>query len=102
MIEQELIDAFSLLDTNEKRNQISAELEKLALLLDTVHKEYNIQKLPSSVYSYNKANDESMTNEEYFNKMYEGIIFIRKDIITLIDALMKNHSSSFNNNDYGL
>ena len=39
MVEQELISAFSKLGINEKRNQISAELEKLELLLNTVHQE---------------------------------------------------------------
>ena len=37
MIEQELIDAFKELDVNEKRNQISAEFEKLYYLLDSIH-----------------------------------------------------------------
>lgn len=96
MVEQDLIAAFASLDTNEKRNQISAELEKLGLLLDTVHKEYNIQKLPSSIYAYNKATDENMPNEEYFNKMYENIIFIRKDILTLVNTLMKSQSPTTN------
>lgn len=91
MIEKELIIAFSKLPINEKRNQISSELEKLGLLLDTVHQEYNIQKLPSSLYAYNKTTDENMSNEEYFNKMYENIIFIRKDVLTLVNYLMKNN-----------
>lgn len=96
MVEQDLINAFSQLGINEKRNQISAELEKLGLLLDTVHQEYNIQKLPSSLYTYNKATDEKMSNEEYFNKMYESIIFIRKDVLTLVNTLMKSQSPDVN------
>ena len=96
MIEQELIGAFSQLNINEKRNQISAELEKLGLLLDTVHQEYNIQKLPSSLYAYNKATNKNMSNEEYFNKMYENIIFIRKDVLTLVNTLMKSKSPDAN------
>lgn len=96
MVEQELISAFSKLGINEKRNQISAELEKLELLLNTVHQEYSIQKLPSALYAYNKVTDEDMSNEEYFNKMYESIIFIRKDILTLVNVLMKIHNSDTN------
>lgn len=78
-----------MLDTNEKRNQICSEIEKLGLLLDTVHKEYNIEKLPSSIYNYNKALDGNMTDDEYFTKVYESIIYLRKDILTLVNALMK-------------
>lgn len=97
MIEQELIYYFSELDTNEKRNQISAELEKLRLLLDNIHQEYNIPKLPSAFYAYNKATDKDMSNEEYFNKMYESIIFIRKDVLTLVNTLLKSNNSDINN-----
>ena len=81
MIEQELIDAFKELDVNEKkRNQISAEFEKLYYLLDSIHQQYGIKKLPSSVKSYNKVLDESMSDEQFFNLIYEDIIFLRKDI----------------------
>lgn len=96
MIEHDLINVFSQLNINEKRNQISAELEKLGLLLDTVHQKYNIQKLPSSIYVYNKKTDNNMSNEEYFNKMYESIIFIRKDVLTLVNTLMKSQSPDAN------
>ena len=89
MVEENLINAFSMLDTNEKRNQISSEIEKLGLLLDTVHNEYNIEKLPSSIYNYNKVEDKNMTNDEYFTKMYESIIYLRKDILSLVNTLMK-------------
>ena len=88
MVEENLINAFSMLDTNEKRNQISSEIEKLGLLLDTVHNEYNIEKLPSSIYNYNKVEDKNMTNDEYFTKMYESIIYLRKDILSLVNTLM--------------
>lgn len=93
MIEQELINMFSQLDVNEKRNQISAELEKLGLLLDNVHQEFNIEKMPSSMYAYNKATDQNMSNEDYFKFMYQNIIFLRKDVITLVNALMKNKNN---------
>ena len=89
MIEQELLANFQNLDKNEKRNQISSEIENLAMLLDAIHKEYNIQKLPSSVYEYNKATDSEMSDDEYYNKMYESIIFLRKDILTLVNSFMK-------------
>jgi hypothetical protein len=94
MVEQELIEVFLRLDTNEKRNQISAELEKLVLLLDTVHKQYNIEKMPSSLYSYNKATDQNMSDGQYFTKMYESIIFLRKDILTLVNTLIKNQTNN--------
>jgi len=90
MVEQELISVFSKLDINEKRNQINAELEKLSLLLDTVHKQHNIEKLPSaSTLTYNKVTDENMTNEKFFDLLYSNIIFLRKDILTLVNVLMK-------------
>jgi len=91
VVEQELISIFSKLDINEKRNQINSELEKLSLLLDTVHKHHNIQKLSrAGALTYNKATDEDMTNEKYFDLIYSNIIFLRKDILTLVNFLMKN------------
>lgn len=93
MIEQELIDAFKDLDVNEKRNQISAEFEKLYYLLDSIHQQYGIKKLPSSVKSYNKVLDESMSDEQFFNLIYEDIIFLRKDILTLVNALLRSNDN---------
>ncbi len=93
MIEQEVIDAFKDLDVNEKRNQISVEFEKLYYLLDSIHQQYGIKKLPSSVKPYNKALDEAMSNEQFFNMIYEDIIFLRKDILTLVNALLKNNDN---------
>lgn len=94
MVEEELVTAFAALDKNEKRNQISSELEKLSLLLDTVHKVYGISKLPSSIHTYNKATDQNMTDEEYFVNMYENIIFLRKDVLTLVNTVMKNQNEN--------
>lgn len=93
MIEQELIDAFKKLDVNEKRNQISAEFEKLYYLLDSIHQQYGIKKLPSSVKAYNKVLDESMSDEQFFNLIYEDIIFLRKDILTLVNALLRSNDN---------
>lgn len=93
MIEQELIDAFKELDVNEKRNQISAEFEKLYYLLDSIHQQYEIKKLPSSVKSYNKVLDESMSDEQFFNLIYEDIIFLRKDILTLVNTLLRSNDN---------
>lgn len=88
MIEKELIETFSKLNDNEKRNQISSELEKLGLLLDGVHKQYGIEKMSDSLNSYDKVNHEGISNSEYFNLMYENIIYIRKDILTFVNKLL--------------
>ena len=89
MIEQELINTYSKLDINEKRNSLSSELERLEMLLDEVHTKYGIEKLPSSKFFYNKSTDANMSNDEYFDKLYERVVFLRKDILTLVNALMK-------------
>lgn len=93
MIEKELIEYFSQLDENEKRNQISAEFEKLGLLLQAIHQKYGLQRMSSAINSYNKATDSNMTNAEYFNIIYQDIIFIRKDILTLVNAINSNTES---------
>ncbi len=89
MIENELIGYFKDLDENEKRNQINAELEKIWLMLDSVHNQYQIQKMESSIHPYNKVTDNNISNSDYFNLMYENIIYIRKDILTLVNTLLK-------------
>ena len=93
MVEQELIDAFSKLEINEQRNQINSELEKLGLLLDYVHKEYNIEKMASSISSYDIVSDQNMKNEDYFKLLYKNIIFLRKDVLTLVNFLLKDGNS---------
>lgn len=91
MIENELLEWFSKLDENEKRNQISAEFEKLGLLLQSIHEKYGIPRMSNAINSYNKATtDVNMENSNYFNLIYQNIIFIRKDILTLVNSLMIN------------
>ena len=89
MIENELMEYFKHLDENEKRNQINAELEKIGLMLDSVHNQYKIQKMESSIHPYNKVTDNNISNSDYFDLMYENIIYIRKDILTLVNTLLK-------------
>ncbi len=89
MIEKELIETFKQLDDNEKRNQISTELEKLGQLLQTIHEKYEISRMTNAINYYNKVKDVNMSDSQYFNLLYEDIIFIRKDILTLINYLMK-------------
>lgn len=89
-MEEELFSLFQELDDNEKRNQISTELEHISKLLDIVHEKYKIEKLPSSMYAYNKALDKDMDNDQYFNLMYENLVYIRKDILTLINRMLKD------------
>lgn len=93
MIESELIETFKQLDDNEKRNQISAEFEKIVLLLQSIHEKYGIQRMSNAINYYNKATDINMTDSEYFNLIYQDIIFIRKDILTLVNSLMTSNKS---------
>jgi len=90
MIENELFESYSDLKINEKRNQLSLELEKLNALLDTVHQQYGIERMPSSFHTYNKAIDENMTEEKYIELMYENVIFLRKGVLTLVNAILTN------------
>ena len=93
MVENELIEVFKQLDDNEKRNQISSELEKLGLLLQGIHEKYKIPRMTNAINYYNKATDINMTDSEYFNLICQDIIFIRKDILTLVNSLMNNSSN---------
>ena len=93
MIENELIEIFKQLDDNEKRNQISVELEKLGLLLQSIHEKYEIPRMSNAINSYNKVADINMTDSQYFNLIYQDIIFIRKDILTLVNSLMSGTSN---------
>ncbi len=91
MIENELIETFKQLDDNEKRNQISAEFEKLSLLLQSIHAKYGIERMANTINSYNKATDANMSNSDFFDLIYQDIIFLRKDILTLTNALLQNN-----------
>ena len=63
MTEQELVIAFSKLDVKLQREQINYELQQLIKLVD--------QQNENSYYAY----------------IYESLIYIRKDIITLTEKL---------------
>lgn len=94
MIETELINYYKKLDINEKRNQISSELEKLLLLLDSTHKQLNIEKMPSAINFYNQSLDDGKSDSDYYDDIYQNIIYLRKDVLTLIKFVIESRENN--------
>lgn len=99
MIEKEVITAFRALDINDKKNELNSELENLAMLLETVHEKVKIERLPSSVKPYNKITDQNISIDEYLTLIYENVIHIRKDVLTLANRIIEDNKQKLNTHE---
>ncbi len=87
MTEQELVIAFSKLDVKLQREQINYELQQLIQLLNLIHDKYGIDRMPSALDSINTKLVDQQNENSYYAYIYESLIYIRKDIITLTEKL---------------
>lgn len=83
MIDDKFKNSFSLLNTIEKRNQISNELLSIASLIKIKEEQL---KLPSALnvknYDVNKQCD--FTENEMLDFLYEDIYSIKRELITIL------------------
>lgn len=91
---KEFVEAFSLLDNNEKRNQISNELMLIGELINSVKVNYGMHGSSLSIKNYDSNADTMMTESEMLDFLYEDIYSIERELITLfacIDVLRNNN-----------
>lgn len=62
-------------------------------MLDSVHKQLKIEKMTDSIKNYNKLVDEKMNDDDYYCDIYQNIIYLRKDVLTLIKYLSELKSN---------
>lgn len=81
-MKEEFKQAFSNLSLLEKRNQISNELILIGELIKTKENNLNLPSL-LKVKNYNSLTDDSLTESEMLDFIYEDIYNIQKELITL-------------------
>ena len=88
MIDEDLKNSFSSLNTLEKRNQISNELLFIASLIKM--KEDQL-RLPSvlDVKNYDVNKQSRLTENELLDCLYEDIYNIKRELITLLSVEKK-------------
>lgn len=82
---EEFKNAFSNLNTNEKRNQISIELEIIGELIKNLEYIYGIESV-LNIKNYNQIKDKNLTEDEMLSFIYEDIYQIQRELITIMSA----------------
>lgn len=87
-IKQELIDAFSKLSANDKRDELNLEINKIIMLINSklVNSDGDNYDVP---FNYNSILDKDMTEDEFLSKQYGDIIDLKYNLILLIKYLEK-------------
>ena len=80
---KELIENYSNLDLDQKRNQINIELEIIGELIKKVETAYNIP-ISLNVKNYDTAKDKKLTEDEMLTFFYEDVFNIERELITLL------------------
>ena len=79
----DLIRRFDDLDIEQKRNQISIELEIIGELINKTEQAFNI---PASldIKNYESKNHSKLSQDEILTFFYEDIFNIERELITLL------------------
>ena len=80
---KELMDNYSKLDLEQKRNQINIELEIIGELIKKVETSYNIP-VSLNVKNYDTSKTSKMNEEEMLTFFYEDVFNIERELITLL------------------
>ena len=84
---EEFLEAFCLLDKDEKRNQVSNELMVIGELINSVKTNLGLQEFPVSIKNYDGNVDGVKTEDEMLTFFYEDIYNIEKELITLFACM---------------
>ena len=83
---EEMKNAYSILDINDKRNQLSNEL----LIIFELIKQYeNVKGINpvTQVKNYDTVNDKSLNEDEILTFFYEDVYNIEQELITLLNIV---------------
>lgn len=77
-MEEKLFNKFKELSTNEKRNEINSEMEKLFVILDQLMSNYKGNTLYPGIVNYDSTTDINMSEDAYLEQIYRDTMNIRK------------------------
>jgi len=94
MNNENVLESFRQLDTNNKRNKISDELMIIGELINSIEKNSGIPT-NLNIKNYDQINDSNMTEDEILAFFYEDIFNIENELI----SLMSINNMGGNNNE---
>lgn len=83
---EEMKYAYSLLDINHKRNQLSDELLIIFELIKRYENAKGINPI-TKVKNYDIVNDKNLSEDEILSFFYEDVYNIQQELITLLNLI---------------
>lgn len=83
MNNENVLESFRQLNTNNKRNKISDELMVIGELINSIEKNSGIPT-NLNIKNYDQINDSNMTEDEILTFFYEDIFNIENELISLM------------------
>lgn len=82
----EMKNAYSMLDINDKRNQLSDELLIIFELIKRYENAKGINPI-TQVKNYDTVNDKNLNEDEMLTFFYEDVYNIQQELITLLNVV---------------
>lgn len=83
---EEMKNAYSMLDINDKRNQLSDELLIIFELIKRYENAKGINPV-TQVKNYDTVNDKNLNEDEILTFFYEDVYNIQQELITLLNVV---------------
>ena len=83
---EEMKNAYSMLDINNKRNQLSDELLIIFELIKRYENAKGINPV-TQVKNYDTVNDKNLNEDEILTFFYEDVYNIQQELITLLNVV---------------
>ena len=83
---EEMKNAYSMLDINDKRNQLSDELLIIFELIKRYENAKEINPI-TQVKNYDTVNDKNLNEDEILTFFYEDVYNIQQELITLLNVV---------------
>lgn len=83
---EEMKNAYSMLDINNKRNQLSDELLIIFELIKRYENAKGINPV-TQVKNYDTVNDKNLNEDEMLTFFYEDVYNIQQELITLLNVV---------------
>ena len=80
-MEEKLLEGYKKLSLLEKRKELNTEMIRLFEIIDNLCKSQNYSPIKEKISRFNDLENNNLTEEEYLNKIYSYLIYLRKNII---------------------
>ena len=83
---KELVDAYLLLDTNNKRDKLNREILVIGEMINKIEHKLGFTN-EIDLYNYNPNTDKNITEDIFLSSTYQDIFNIERELITILKLL---------------